>query len=384
MMHKLWCRTLDCHNLVLVILHLQLQWNIYLARDVITCIATSLKLPELNILARKRTAYIEMYTFWDTSKPPCELYNTGYPKASWVIAFHLNSQLLALGSSPPPEIDRQSPTVTIVRHGKMQVFSKHHHQEIANVERRACGAFSVEGAKFAVSTFVSGKICITIYDVMNNAYTLLANPCVIFLPEVPRLLHITHLNFSPTGATLAVAWDSQICFMNVFDNSCITHHWIFPLRVTFIEYIPNGSFAVATGFHLDPESDNDMDGFIHLLSTDLKTWSTLFRDSTGRRFAVIDTLAFASCSTKVACFERGAVEIYMLGIESPQMHRMTMRHSVDAAGFDASGQRLVTAHRSCICIVNSISGATLHEVPFFDPCLRLLGIAWSADAELNN
>jgi hypothetical protein len=53
-----------------------------------------------------------------------------------------------------------------------------------------------------------------------------------------------------------------------------------------------------------------------------------------------------------------------------------MTHSVDAVVFLPSGQRLLAAHRSSICIIDSMSGAKLHEAAFFDTSLKILAMSW--------
>ena len=94
-------------------------------------------------------------------------------------------------------------------------------------------------------------------------------------------------------------------------------------------------------------------------------------DSTG-----FETVAFSACSTKMACVATGATDVYIMDVDYGYAHRVTMTHSVDAVVFLPSGQRLLAAHRSSICIIDSMSGAKLHETAFFDSSLKIQAMSW--------
>ena len=68
-----------------------------------------------------------------------------------------------------------------------------------------------------------------------------------------------------------------------------------------------------------------------------------------------------------------------MDVNSGHAHLLTMADSVDAVVFDPSGQQLVVAHGSSICIIDTMSGTKLHETPFFDSSLKIEAMSWPED-----
>ena len=116
-------------------------------------------------------------------------------------------------------------------------------------------------------------------------------------------------------------------------------------------------------------------GFIHMHSGNGRKLWHLIADSGGE--LGFDIAVFSSCSTRVAACNTWADEarVHIADVESAQclVHRMTMR--VHALVFDLSGQRLITVHSSSICIMDSASGARLHETQFLDSRLRIQAVS---------
>ena len=70
-----------------------------------------------------------------------------------------------------------------------------------------------------------------------------------------------------------------------------------------------------------------------------------------------------------------------MDVDSEHAHRLTMAHSVKAVVFNPSGQ-LIVAHASSICIIDSMSGAKLHETTFFDSSLKIEAMSWQDDCRV--
>ena len=98
----------------------------------------------------------------------------------------------------------------------------------------------------------------------------------------------------------------------------------------------------------------------------------------------IATLAFSSCSTKMACVAGETARLHIVDVDSAHAHRLTITDSAEEVVFDTTGQRLITLHRSSICIIDSMSGTKFHEVLFSDSSLEILVISQLEDSNKEN
>ena len=96
----------------------------------------------------------------------------------------------------------------------------------------------------------------------------------------------------------------------------------------------------------------------------------------GERLPAIDTLAFSWCSNKVACVASGTPHIYIMAIETGHAHKFTMSHPVNKVVFDPSGERLAIALEASICIIDSMSGANIHEVQILNGSIAIEALSW--------
>ena len=76
-MHIMWCRSLDCHNVALLLAHLR-PW-IILGKDVANHIASFLKLLKLGIVACTEARAHTRYAFWNDSGWSLEFCNDTLP-----------------------------------------------------------------------------------------------------------------------------------------------------------------------------------------------------------------------------------------------------------------------------------------------------------------
>ena len=133
---------------------------------------------------------------------------------------------------------------------------------------------------------------------------------------------------------------------------------------------------VAAGNDLNSDYNTRFDGFIYMFSDDGDDLWNLASEGSGERLPGVDTLAFSSCSRKLACASCDTEQVYIVDVASGHAYRLTMAHCVVAIAFDPSGQRLITVHRASICIIDSMSGAKLHETPFSDSSLTIEALSW--------
>ena len=173
MVHNLWCKNLGCHSLAQLVLHLRLR--IPLTTEVANHIASFLKLPGLNIVARTETSTNIRYAFWNTSCEPFDFCRDQLPmdpgEENWLITCDFNFELLAFNMGRSKD-----------RCHTVKVVSTHQQQDITDVFE-ASVAFSHDGMKFAVPVFVSGDRCTAIYDVIDDANSLLGFRREIFWPK---------------------------------------------------------------------------------------------------------------------------------------------------------------------------------------------------------
>ena len=104
--------------------------------------------------------------------------------------------------------------------------------------------------------------------------------------------------------------------------------------------------------------------------------------SIGERLPGIDTLAFSSCSTKVAGIgfhESGRAKVYIVDVDSGHAYGLIMAQSVEAVVFYPCGQRLIAVCESSLCIIDSMSCEKLHEVLFTDTGLTIEALSWPED-----
>ena len=403
MVHNLWCTSQDCLNLSRLLLHLRTRIN--LAKDVANRIASFLKLPRLNILARTETFDKIRYAFWDTSCPPFEFSrdhvevgqesheNLFCPLGSAVIACDFSFQALAFATERLLGMDQEEGQLITCDfrfqvlaftwksgpHFTVTLVSKHRQQDITDVIEPSA-AFSRDGTTFAAPVFVSGNACIAVYDVLDNAAFLLRNRTEILWPDRAGMRPPTApiiMSFSPTAETLALAADETFFFIDLNGESftgCTPSYNGFDIWV--LQYSPDGCFVATAGIDLDCDYHIKFNGFIYMFDSLGNNLWKLTADSTGERLPGIDTLSFSSCNTKIACINRGDPDapLYIVNVDSGHAHRLTV--SAKAVVFDPSGQRLITVHSSSICILDIMSGAKLHEAPFFDSSLTIETISW--------
>ena len=372
MLHNLWCASLDCHNLAQVILHLRPR--IDLDRCIVRQIVSFLKLPELNILACIETSAQVRYAFGNPSCQPFDFDRHQFPEEGWLITCDFNFQLLVFNWGSTSDVGYT-----------VRVVSRRQQQDITRVIDPSV-AISHDGMELAVPVFVSGHGCIAIYDVIDNANSLLGDRREIFWPESLFYCFFDtgmQMAFSPTGATLVLAGCGQVFFLDVIDEmfsgwSC--RYDDFDIRV--LQYSPDGRFVVAAGSDVTEYGD----GFLYMFNEHGHNLWNLDSESIGEGLPGIHTLAFSSCSTKVACcaLQREQVyKVYIVDVDSGHAYPLTMTHSVDAIVFDPSGQRLIMYSiidsRSVLCIIDSRSGAKFHEVTFSDPNLRIAAMSWPVE-----
>ena len=249
-------------------------------------------------------------------------------------------------------------------------------------------AFSHDGMQLAIPTFVAGDGCIAIYDVIADANSLLGNRVEVFWPRCEGICLVgasMEMAFSPTDQTLALAGGGRVYFIDVIGGTFVGWTRCYDgLDILALQYSPDGRFVAAAGNDLSSKYEIRFDGFIYMfnVSSGDRLW-TLASERTGERLPGIDTLAFSSCSAKMACVESGCAreQLYIAGVDSGYLyHRLTMANSVKAAVFDPSGERLIIVHGSSICIIDSLSSAKLHESLFFDASLEIEAISRPEDS----
>ncbi len=65
-----------------------------------------------------------------------------------------------------------------------------------------------------------------------------------------------------------------------------------------------------------------------------------------------------------------------MDIESGHAYRLTVDDSVNALIISPSGHRLIVAHATSVCIIDSTSGAKLFEAPVLDSTLAIVAMSW--------
>ena len=381
MMHNLWHTSLDCHNVAQLLLHLRQGSSVSIAdlRNVVNDVASFLKLTEPNIVARTETSAQVQYAFWNTVCPPLEFSRDQLPPdEKWLIACDFNFQCLAFNWDFSR--DRHF-TVKVVQQKNI-----HEHpvqQNITDVCEPSV-VFSHDGFELVVPVFASGHHCIAIYDVLDDGNSLLHDRREIFWPEEFSRFGIDsqlpYMAFSPTNETLALASSGQVFFIDMIDGTFGNRSRAYDdLDVLALQYSPDGRFVVAAGNDLSSDDDTRFNGFIYVFNENGNNLWNLALGGTGERLPGIDTVAFSACSTKVACVAQETTDVYIVDTDSGHAHRLTMTRSVDAVVFFPSGQRLLTVHRSSICIIDSMSGAKLHETTFFDSSLKIEAMSWQDD-----
>ena len=374
MVHNLWCTSQDCLNLSQLVLHLRTRIN--LTKDVVNRIASYLKLPRLNILART-DMYVSnkiRYAFWDTTCPPFEFCRDDFEvgeEEGQLIACDFRFQVLAFAWE-----DGSLHTVKVV--------SKHRQQDITNVIGPSA-AFSSDGITFAVPVFISGNACIAVYHVIHNPDSLLSDRIKIFWPAQAVLLvarRFIPMSFSPNAETLAFAGEGQIFFVDLIGQSfsgCTQRYDTFDISA--VQYSPDGRFVAAAGNDLHSDYRIKFYGFIYMFDDMGNNLWKLASDSTGGRLLGIDALSFSPCSTKIACTNQSTddARLYIVDINSGRAHMLRVLDPVWYVAFDPSAQRLITVHSSSICILDIMSGAKLHEALFFDSSLTIEAISWPED-----
>ena len=376
MVHNLWCTSQDCRNLSQLVLHLRTRSN--LTKDVANYIASFLKLPRLNILARTETSNDVMYAFWDTACPPFEFswnhFGVGEDESQFITC-DFNFQVFAFTWE------------TGYLH-TIKVVSKHLRQNITDVIAPSA-TFSRDGFMFAAPVSISGNACIAVYHVIHDADSLLSDPIEIFWPEHASLFLTCSeimMSFSPSAETLALAGSGKLFFLDLISqsfSSCTQEYASFDIWA--LHYSPDGRFVAAAGNDLDSDHMIKFDGFIYMFNSMGNNLWQLASDSTGERLPGIDALSFSSCNKKMACINRFCKEanddalLYIVDVDSPRAHKLRVLDPVWAVVFDPSGQRLITVHSSSICILDIMSGAKLHEAHFFDSSLTIAAISWPKD-----
>ena len=372
MVHNLWCTSLECHNLAQVILHL--RHRIHLGSDAVKNIVSFLKLPELNIVAGTETSAYIRFAFWNSLCRPFDFLPDEFPVGvdeGWLIACDFNFQFLAFNWS----LSRD-------HHYTVKVLSMDQQQDITDVIEPSA-AFTYDGMEFAVPVFVSGNGCIVLYDVSDDANSLLNNRREISFPKqfcYDFICEHMPMTFSPSGETLALAGSGKVFFIDViggtFGGWTQSYH---DFDILALQYSPDGHFVVAAGNDLNSDYDIRFDGFIYIFNEHGRSLLRLSSSGAGERLPGINNLAFSTCSTKVACVASYMAEVYIVDVNSGHAHLLTMADSVDAVVFDPSGQQLVVAHGSSICIIDTMSGTKLHETPFFDSSLKIEAMSWPED-----
>ena len=128
MLHTLWCKSLECHNLLQLVCHL--RQTMPLPKDATDCIVRFLKLPDLNIVARTERCGNIRYAFWN---PECSTVEVAvsreeFPSGDeqgWLITCDVNFQVLALNQ--PLHMSDQ------VRYDTVRVKSVRQHHDITDV-----------------------------------------------------------------------------------------------------------------------------------------------------------------------------------------------------------------------------------------------------------
>jgi hypothetical protein len=291
----------------------------------------------------------------------------------WLITCDFNSQCLAFNWGFSSD-----------RNYTVKVVNIHQQQDITEVYAPSV-AFSHNGAELAVPVTVSGLRCIAIYRLHTSCHCvgpLLQDRREIFWPE-----HVRHpeylgtampyMAFSPTHETLALASSRQVFFIDVIGKTfanCSLEYDNFDALA--LQYSPDGRFVVAAGNDLISDDDTRFDGFIYLFNENGNNLWSLDSGLSGERLPVFDTVEFSACSTRVACVAQATTDVYIVDVDSGHAHRLTLRMATLGIVFDPSGQRLVTVHHSSICIIDSMSGAKLHETAFFDSSLKIQAMSW--------
>ena len=377
MVHKLWITSSDCHNLAQLISHLRPRIN--LESCIVSHIESFLKLPELNIVACTETSTHFRYSFWNSSSPSFDFCRDEFPvgrNEGWLVGCDFNFQILAFNWASG-------------EHYTVKVVSVHQQQDIADVIAPSV-AFSHDGMKLAVPVFVSSDACIAIYDVIDSADGLLGPRREIFWPEPVSILLMgssLQMAFSPNDESLVLSGLGRVGFIDAIDGTFTGWSRDYAeFDIVAIQYSPNGSFVVAVGNDLDSSDykSNRWDGLIHMFNADSNHLWRLASEGTGEGLAGIDTLAFSSCSTKMACVAGGKAWLYIVDVDSAHAHRLTMTDSAKEVVFDTTGQRLITLHRSSMCIIDITSGTKFHEVLFSDSGLEILVISQLQDSNKEN
>ena len=78
----------------------------------------------------------------------------------------------------------------------------------------------------------------------------------------------------------------------------------------------------------------------------------------------------------MACLESGTPHIYIMDIKTGHPHKLTMSLPVNEVVFDPSGERLAIAHEASICIIDSMSGANIHEVQILNGSIAIEAFSW--------
>lgn len=375
MVHKLWITSSECHNLAQLISHLRPRIN--LESCIVSHIESFLKLPELNIVACTETSTHFRYSFWNSSSPSFDFCRDEFPVGrheGCLVGCDFNFQILAFNWASGEDC--------IVK-----VVSVHLQQDIADVYDVPSVAFSHDGMKLAVPVFVSSDVCIAIYDVIGSAYVLLGHRREIFWPgPVSTILtgFSLQMAFSPNDESLVLSGLGRVCFIDAIDGTFTgwSRHYA-EFDIVAIQYSPNGSFVVAVGTDVessDYKSDR-WDGLIHMFNADGNHLWELDSEDTGEGLTGIHTLAFSPCSTKMACVAfLGKAWLYIVDVNSARAHRLTMTESAKEVVFDTTGQRLITLHRSSMCIIDLTSGTKFHEVQFSDSDPKILVISQLQDS----
>ena len=154
-----------------------------------------------------------------------------------------------------------------------------------------------------------------------------------------------------------------------------------------LQYSPDGKSIVTAGIHLGTSLGNPMwtphdmdpyDGFICMFSSSRQYLWKHDAESTGKSLPSIDIVAFSPLNTQVACTGPDKW-LYIVEVSSQVLWTPGYIVDVEQVAFDLSGKRIVIVHRSRISIIDSTSGAKLHETQLFDRSLKIEAISWPKD-----
>ena len=197
-----WCRSLDCHNLAQLVLHL--RQSISLGNEVSQCIASFLKFPVLSIVARTEAGY----AFWNASGWRFEMIPFGGEQWT-MIACDFNLEVFAFTSRFCQSFDKDV----------VKVVSVNQRQDIMDVMEPSV-AFSSNGKKCAVLVETPDKDpCIALYEVLDDGNSVLGNRREFFIRFPAEDLPLERpLAFSSDGSTLALEGDS-VGFIDVLSGN---------------------------------------------------------------------------------------------------------------------------------------------------------------------